>query len=111
MGFHTERENRKASAVSPAVPFFQDSVFSAEAGHEGSKSTGSSREQARELADSPEQVSPTPWMMFSHHFGSVSTFSPQGKLAVTQPADPLECEADRIADQVVGITGSENDAG
>ena len=44
-----------------------------------------------------------------HNFGLLSLRGLQGKFAISQSSDPLEQEADRIADQVVGTAQTERD--
>jgi hypothetical protein len=43
----------------------------------------------------------------AHRFGTVSVTAPQAKLAVSEPTDPLEQEADRVSDQVVELGEAE----
>jgi hypothetical protein len=58
--------------------------------------------QSSELVDSSEQFSIMESPAIGHQFDKVSVAAPQAKLTVSQPSDPLEQEADHIADQVVG---------
>jgi hypothetical protein len=75
--------------------------------HESSKTD--SKAAGHEQSKSPEvQHSPLNpiWQRFATgtlgQFGSVASLLPiQAKLAISQPNDPFEQEADRIADQVV----------
>jgi len=80
-----ETATKKRPANLPATPLMQDKVGSAE-----------------EVTHSP-LAQPTG---LSHQFGLVS---PRAKLAISQPADPLEQEADRAASQVMQKAIPEND--
>jgi len=61
-----------------------------------------------ELVDGARQSSFAQPAAPGHEFGKLFVTAPQAKLAVSRPGDPLEQEADRIAEQVLGLPEPEN---
>jgi len=102
MSLRTKRPvPEKAPANVPRSVFLQDSaVFPTEA----SPAHLSASPTRQESVDGPEQAGLEQPTLLGHRFETLSVAAPQAKLAVSQPADPLEQEADRIADEVVALS-------
>src|SRR5262249_11926631 len=66
-------------------------------------------EPSEEALGHEESLSSGQLTTSGHRFSTLAIQFPQTKLTVSQPGDPLEQEADRVANQVVGGESLEHD--
>ena len=108
MKFRAKRPGpEKAPTSATPSTLVQDSAASPTEASRAHPDSDPTRDEI-EAVENPEQKSVEQPTLRGHQFGKLSVAPLQPKLAVSQPADPLEQEADRIADQVVGLGEPEN---